>query len=75
MSASHFDIMSHTFKCPQPQCGEVFKKTYRSLLHPNVIPCPKCGMGIDIAESKRTGEIGLWFNTVSELDKKTNEEK
>ena len=72
---SYFDQMSHPFKCAKPQCGEVFNETYRRLLKADEVTCPKCGTSIDIRESKRTGEIGLWFNTVSELDKKANEKK
>ena len=33
------------------------------------LSAPSAGQAVDIRESKRTGEIGSWFNTVAELDK------
>ena len=70
MAASYFDKMSHEITCPHAQCGKVFKKTYRRLFHADKIACPECRRTIDIRKSKSTGEIGSWFNTVAELDKK-----
>jgi len=70
MGTSHFDTMSHEFECPKPECRHVFPETYRRLLKLDEVVCPKCGATIDIRESKRTGEVGSWINTVSELDKK-----
>jgi hypothetical protein len=66
--ASAFDEHFHTFKCPNPQCGQVFEKTYRRLLYLNEIACPKCRAVINIRESKLTGEIGKWFDTCQQLD-------
>lgn len=66
---SHFDSMTRQFKCENPQCGKLFEETLRGLIKPDKIFCPACGTAIDISESKRTGEIGLDFNTASELDK------
>jgi hypothetical protein len=65
---SHFDKLSHSFTCPQAQCGQVFQKTYRSLLYPNEVACPACGATIDIRESKSTGEIGKMFDRCNQLD-------
>jgi rubredoxin len=65
---SHFDKLSHHFTCPNPQCGKVFEKTYRSLLYPNEVACPTCGATIDIRESKSAGEIGRMFDTCQQLD-------
>jgi len=65
---SFFDQLSHSFKCPHPQCGKVFKETYRSLLHPNEVACPACGTTIDIRKSKSTGKIGKMFDTCQQLD-------
>jgi hypothetical protein len=70
---SRFDLMFHSFKCPNPQCGEVFDESYRRLLELDEVVCPKCGVSKDIRESKRTGEVGSWINTVAELDKKPDE--
>ena len=67
---SHFDQMSHSIKCSNAECGEIFQQTYRNLLQADEVSCPKCGTVQDIRESKRTGEIGSWFNTMAELDKK-----
>jgi transcription elongation factor Elf1 len=75
MPTSHFDQLSHSFTCPNWQCGQVFQETYRRLIHLDEVVCPACGATIDIRESKRTGEVGSWFNTVAELDKKANEKK
>jgi hydrogenase maturation factor HypF (carbamoyltransferase family) len=58
---SYFDLMSHPFKCESPQCGETFETSLRSLFHENEVVCPKCGMYIDIRESKRTGKISFGF--------------
>jgi hypothetical protein len=72
---SYFDQLLHPFKCPAAQCGQIFKQTYRSLLHENEVICPKCAASIDIRKSKRAGEIGSWINTVTELDKKIDKKK
>jgi hydrogenase maturation factor HypF (carbamoyltransferase family) len=72
---SYFDQTPHSFTCPNPQCGQVFQEPYRRLLHLDEVACPACGTTIDMRESKRTGEIGLWFNTIAELDKKANEKE
>ncbi len=72
---SYFDQMSHTIKCPAPECGKTFEQTYRSLVETDKVVCPACGTTIDIRESKRTGEIGLWFNTLAELGKKVDHKK
>jgi transcription elongation factor Elf1 len=66
--ASAFDEHFHTFKCPGPQCGQVFDETYRRLVKPNEVACPKCGTTIDIRKSKVTGEIGKWFDTCQQID-------
>jgi hydrogenase maturation factor HypF (carbamoyltransferase family) len=73
MAESNFDLMSHPFKCPLPECGQTFEETYRRLIYADVVTCPKCGMKIDIREAKRTGDLGKWFDTCAELDKKRKE--
>jgi hypothetical protein len=68
MPMSYFDTMSHSFNCPNAQCGKVFRQTYRSLLQADTVVCPSCGTSIDIRESKLTGDIGSWFITITWLD-------
>jgi hydrogenase maturation factor HypF (carbamoyltransferase family) len=58
---SYFDVTLHPFKCESPQCGETFEESLRSLFHASEVVCPKCGMSIDIRESKRTGKISFGF--------------
>lgn len=72
---SFFDEYSYTFQCANPECGEMFNQRLRSLLHADKVFCPKCRTPMDITESKRTGDIGKWFDTASELDKKIRKKK
>jgi len=69
MPTSHLDYPPHIFQCENPQCGNAFEKSLGSLVYANEVVCPKCGTSIDIRESKRTGDLGLWFSTAGELDK------
>jgi DNA-directed RNA polymerase subunit RPC12/RpoP len=70
---SLLEQLCHTLKCSE--CSEVFDQNYRSLLEADVITCPKCWKPMDLRESKRTGEIGSWFNTIAKLDKQFTPEK
>jgi len=72
---SFFDEYSYMFQCANPDCGETFNQRLGSLLYADKVVCPKCGAAIDITESKRTGDIGKWFDTATELDKKVRKKK
>jgi hypothetical protein len=72
---SHLDTLSHPIKCANPKCGEVFEETYRRLFERDKVICPKCRTPKDIRESKRTGEIGSWIDTVTDMDKKIDKKK
>ncbi len=62
------DVLQRHPRRLQSGCGETFKQVLRRLLQADEIICPKCGMAIDIRESKRTGEIGKDFDTATQLD-------
>ena len=72
---SAYDEMSHTFTCENTQCGHRFQKLLRGLLKADKVVCPECGVAIDIHEAKRTGKVGLDFNTASEIDKQSAQKK
>ncbi len=72
---SAFDDTTHTFTCENAQCGHRFNEFLRSLLHMEKVVCPECGTTKDIRESKRTGPVGLDFNTATEIDKQRSQKE
>ncbi|MGH6642620.1 MAG: FmdB family zinc ribbon protein [Bradyrhizobium sp.] len=74
MTTSYFDKILYDFKCESPVCGQKFQEILGRLLQANEVVCPKCGVAVDIRESKRTGDIGKAFDTANQLDKQGPQE-
>ena len=68
MAASHFDEMSHRFRCQNVKCRNLFSVVLRRLLEVDKIVCPECGQTMDIRDSKKRGAIRKDFDTAERLD-------
>ena len=52
MATSYLDEYMHQFTCDGPECRKTFKHVLRSLIEPDEVTCPYCGVVKDIRESK-----------------------
>ena len=68
MFVSHFDQMSHTFRCQNVKCRKVFPIVLRELLKADHVDCPGCGHSISILDSKKKGALRKDFDAAQNLD-------